>query len=94
MSAFVIYATILINGLVSVIEYKGQDFVDQDKCLHYLVKENKHINETLDKHLKQTYNDHINKTLKEHLNKKENGAIVLYIGCSERSKFIQEGMGA
>jgi hypothetical protein len=45
MSAFVIYATILIGGIVSVIEYKGEEFVDQDKCLHYLVKENKHINE-------------------------------------------------
>ena len=30
MSAFVIYATILINGIVSVIEYKGEEFVDQD----------------------------------------------------------------
>ena len=26
MSAFVIYATILINGIVSVIEYKGDTF--------------------------------------------------------------------
>ena len=72
MSAVVIYATILINGIVSVIEYKGEDFVNQDKCLHYLVKENKHINESLDKHLKQTYRD---------------GASVLYIGCSERGNF-------
>lgn len=72
MSVFVIYATIFINGIVSVIEYKGEQFVDQDKCLHYLVKENKHINETLDKHLKQTY---------------RKGASVLYIGCSERGNF-------
>ena len=57
MSAFVIYATILIGGIVSVIEYKGEEFVDQDKCLHYLVKENKHINESLDKHLKQVLQD-------------------------------------
>lgn len=73
MSAFVIYATILINGIVSVIEYKGEDFVNQDKCLHYLVKENKHINETLDTHLKQTY---------------RGDASVLYIGCSQRGNFI------
>ena len=72
MSAFVIYATILINGIVSVIEYKGADFVNQDKCLHYLVKENKHINETLDTHLKQTY---------------RGDASVLYIGCSQRGNF-------
>ena len=75
MSAFVIYATILINGIVSVIEYKGEDFVNQDKCLHYLVKENKHINETLDTHLKQTY---------------RGDASVLYIGCSQRGNFIGE----
>ena len=73
MSAFVIYATILINGIVSVIEYKGEDFVNQDKCLHYLVQENKHINETLDTHLKQTY---------------RGDASVLYIGCSQRGNFI------
>ena len=72
MSAFVIYDTILIGGIVSVIEYKGEEFVDQDKCLHYLVKENKHIYESLDKHLKQTY---------------RSGASVLYIGCSQRGNF-------
>ena len=75
MSAFVIYATILINGIVSVIEYKGEDFVNQDKCLHYLVKENKHINETLDTHLKQKY---------------RGDASVLYIGCSQRGNFTGE----
>ena len=75
MSAFVIYATILIGGIVSVIEYKGEDFVNQDKCLHYLVKENKHINETLDTHLKQTY---------------RGDASVLYIGCSQRGNFTGE----
>ena len=78
MTTVVIYATIMLNNIVSVIEYKGQSFNNNKECISYL----------------QTYNDHINKTLKEHLDKKGNGAIVLYIGCSERSKFIQEGMGA
>ena len=74
MSAFVIYATILIGGIVSVIEYKGEEFVDQDKCLHYLVKENKHINESLDKHLNNVYPN----------------SEVLIISCSDRVNFVSE----
>ena len=78
MTTVVIYATIMLNNIVSVIEYKGESFKNNKECISYL----------------QTYNDHRNKTRKEHLDKKETGATVLYIGCSERSKFIQEGMGA
>ena len=78
MGVIVIYATIILNNGIGVIEYKGELFKDNEECITYL----------------QTYNDHINKTLKEHLDKKEKGATVLYIGCSERSKFVQEGIGA
>ena len=78
MGAVVIYATIILNNVIGVIEYKGELFKDNEECITYL----------------QTYNDHINKTLKEHLDKKEKGSTVLYIGCSERSKFVQEGTGA
>ena len=78
MGVIVIYATIILNNVIGVIEYKGELFKDNEECITYL----------------QTYNDHINKTLKEHLDKKEKGATVLYIGCSERSKFVQEGIGA
>ena len=78
MGAVVIYATIILNNVVGVIEYKRELFKNNEECIAYL----------------QTYNDHINNTLKEHLDKKENGATVLYIGCSERSKFVQEGTGA
>ena len=78
MTTVVIYATIMLNNIVSVIEYKGEVFKNNEECIIYL----------------QKYNSRINKTLKEHLDKKETGATVLYIGCSERSKFIQEGMGA
>ena len=78
MGAVVIYATIILNNVVGVIEYKRELFKNNEECIAYL----------------QTYNDHINKTLKEHLDKKETGATVLYIGCSERSKFVQEGTGA
>ena len=77
MGVIVIYATIILNNVIGVIEYKGELFKDNEECIIYL----------------QTYNDHINKTLKEHLDKKEKGATVLYIGCSERSKFVQEGTG-
>ena len=78
MGAIVIYATIILNNVVGVIEYKRELFKSNEECIAYL----------------QTYNEHINSTLKEHLDKKENGATVLYIGCSERSKFVQEGTGA
>ena len=77
MGVIVIYATIILNNVIGVIEYKGELFKSNEDCITYL----------------QTYNDHINKTLKEHLDKKEKGATVLYIGCSERSKFVQEGIG-
>ena len=72
MATIVIYATIFVAGIVSVIEYKGDTFITNEDCISYL----------------QTYNDHINETLLDHLNKKEKGATVLFIGCSERSKFI------
>tara|TARA_R100001463_G_scaffold96189_1_gene150725 strand:+ start:81 stop:317 length:237 start_codon:yes stop_codon:yes gene_type:complete len=75
MGVIVIYATIFINGVVGVIEYKGDTFMSSEECISYL----------------QNYNDHINTTLQDHLNQKEKGATVLYIGCSERNKFIQEG---
>ena len=78
MGAVVIYATIILNNVIGVIEYKAELFKDNEECIAYL----------------QTYNDHINKTLKEHLDKKEKGSTVLYIGCSDRSKFVQEGTGA
>ena len=78
MGVIVIYATIILNNVIGVIEYKGELFKDNEECIAYL----------------QTYNDHINKTLKEHLDKKEKGSTVLYIGCSDRSKFVQEGIGA
>ena len=72
MATIVIYATIFVAGMVNVIEYKGDTFITNEDCIKYL----------------QTYNDHINESLQDHLNKKEKGATVLFIGCSERSRFI------
>jgi hypothetical protein len=75
MGVIVIYATILLNGMVNVIQYKADTFKTNEECIQYL----------------QTYNLHINKTLQEHIDKKEKGATVLFIGCSQKNKFIQEG---
>ncbi len=75
MGAVVIYATLLLNGMVNVIQYKANTFRTNEECIQYL----------------QTYNLHINKTLEEHIAKKEKGATVLFIGCSQKNKFIQEG---
>ena len=75
MEVIIIYATILLNGFVNVIEYKGEFFQSNKECVKYL----------------HDYNNHINTTLQEHINKKEKGATVLYIGCSKRDKFTQEG---
>ena len=75
MGAVVIYATLLLNGMVNVIQYKANTFKTNEECIQYL----------------QTYNLHINKTLEEHIAKKEKGATVLFIGCSEKKKFIQGG---
>jgi len=72
MATVVIYATIFVAGIVSVVEYKGDTFRTNEACISYLEK----------------YNTHINESLQDHLNKKEKGASVLFIGCSERSKFI------
>ena len=50
MTTVVIYATIMLNNIVSVIEYKGESFKNNKECISYL----------------QTYNDHINKKKKQH----------------------------
>ena len=75
MGAVVIYATILLGGIVEVIQYKAVIFKTNEECVSYL----------------QTYNTHVNKTLQDHLDMKGGDAVVLFIGCSERSKFVTEG---
>ena len=61
MGAVVIYATIILNNVVGVIEYKRELFKNNEECIAYL----------------QTYNDHINSTLKEHLDKKRLNFLIL-----------------
>ena len=75
MGAVVIYATLLLNGMVNVIQYKANTFKTNEECIQYL----------------QKYNLHINRTLEEHIAKKEKGATVLFIGCSDKNKFVTEG---
>ena len=70
MGTVIIYATLLLNGVVDVVQYKGNPFQTSEACVAYL----------------KEYNVHINKTLKEHIEKKEKGAMVLFIGCSEIGK--------
>ena len=75
MGAVVIYATLFLNGMVNVIQYKADTFKTNEECIQYL----------------QKYNLHINRTLEEHIAKKEKGATVLFIGCSDKNKFVTEG---
>ena len=64
MGAVVIYATIILNNVVGVIEYKRELFKNNEECIAYL----------------QTYNDHINSTLKEHLDKKKKVLLFFTLG--------------
>ena len=70
MGTVIIYATLLLNGMVNVVQYKAVTFETTEECVTYLNK----------------YNVHLNKTLKEHIQKKEKGSEVLYIACSEIGK--------
>jgi hypothetical protein len=47
MEVIIIYATILLNGFVNVIEYKGEFFQSNKECVKYLHDYNNHINTTL-----------------------------------------------
>ena len=71
MGSIIIYATIMVNGMISAIEYKGTSFYNDAECIEFLDKNNTHIN----------------KTLADHLEKNEPNSVVLFIGCSERDKF-------
>ena len=43
MATVVIYATIFVAGIVSVIEYKGDTFRTNEDCITYLEEYNNHI---------------------------------------------------
>ena len=74
MSAFVIYATILFNGVVENLEYKGGSFASQEECINYITNNREHISDTLRKHLNNVYPN----------------SEVLIISCSDRVNFVSE----
>jgi len=74
MSMIVIFATILFNGQVENLEYKGNTFVSQKECVDYIAKNG----------------DHISTTLKQHLDKTYPNSTVLIIACSDRTNFVSD----
>jgi hypothetical protein len=74
MSIVVIFATILFNGQVENLEYKGNTFANQKECIDYIAKKG----------------DHISTTLKQHLDKTYPNSTVLIVACSDRSNFVSD----
>ena len=53
MGSIIIYATVMINGMINAIEYKGTSFYSDAECIEFLEKNNTHINQTLADHLEK-----------------------------------------
>ena len=75
MGAFIIYATLMANGMIGTIEFKKGSFNSEPECTKYLTENNQIII----------------KTLQQYIARKEPNASVLFVGCAERSKLIPEG---
>tara|TARA_R100000773_G_C4138190_1_gene65878 strand:- start:43 stop:279 length:237 start_codon:yes stop_codon:yes gene_type:complete len=74
MKTIIIFATILFNGFVENLEYKGGVFSSQKECTDYIYN-NK---------------DLISSTLKQHLDKVYPNSEVLIISCSDRVNFVRD----
>jgi len=74
MSMIVIFATILFNGQVENLEYKGNKFANQKDCIDYIAKNG----------------EHISTTLKQHLDKAYPNSRVLIVACSDRTNFVSD----
>ena len=74
MKMIVIFATILFNGQVQSLEYKGNKFASQRECTDYIAKNG----------------NHISTTLKQHLNKVYPNSTVLIIACSDKTNFVSD----
>ena len=74
MNMIVIFATILFNGQVQSLEYKGNKFASQRECTDYIAKNG----------------NHISTTLKQHLDKIYPNSTVLIIACSDRTNFVSD----
>tara|TARA_X000001382_G_scaffold25353_1_gene15905 strand:- start:31 stop:267 length:237 start_codon:yes stop_codon:yes gene_type:complete len=72
MNTIVIFATILFNGQVENLEYKGNVFANQQECTEYIAKNGNHISTTLKKHLDKVYPN----------------SSVLIIACSDKTNFV------
>ena len=74
MNTIVIFATILFNGQVENLEYKGNKFASQRECTDYIAKNG----------------NYISTTLKQHLDKIYPNSTVLIIACSDRTNFVSD----
>ena len=74
MKTVIIFATILFNGVVENLEYKGGSFASQEECINYITNNREHISSTLRKHLNNVYPN----------------SEVLIISCSDRVNFVSE----
>ena len=74
MSMIIIFATILFNGQVENLEYKGNKFANQKDCIDYIAKNG----------------EHISTTLKQHLDKAYPNSRVLIVACSDRTNFVSD----
>ena len=75
MGAFIIYATLITNGMMGTIEFKKGSFQSETECVKFLSE----------------HNDIINGTLRDYIKTKEPNASVLFVGCAERSKLLSKG---
>ena len=74
MKVIIIFATILFNGTIENLEYKGGVFSTQKECTNYIANNR----------------DLISSTLKQHLDKVYPNSEVLIIACSDRDNFVSE----
>tara|TARA_Y100001938_G_C7761679_1_gene268881 strand:+ start:164 stop:400 length:237 start_codon:yes stop_codon:yes gene_type:complete len=72
MTIVIIFATILFNGVVENLEYKGSYFSNKKDCTDYISKNSEHISSTLKQHLDNVYPN----------------SQVLIIACSDRVNFV------
>ena len=74
MKLVIIFATILFNGQVENLEYKGGVFKNQKDCTDYIASNGELISTTLQTHLNKVYPN----------------SKVLIIACSDRRNFNGE----
>ena len=71
MKLIIIFASIFFNGQVQKLEYKGNIFKTEEACYKYIENNHDHIMSTLDTHVNNFY---------------PNGSVI-YVDCSDKSRF-------